>query len=192
MPDTVSRIVPTLVGVLVGFLLSQLSEWCKSRSQAARRRSAVRRLIRLEANSNRDHIRDFWNTILARRNTWSDEAGEFPFVDLARETSKVPLPPLDIGAWQSNLGEVPSAYKEPEMEGLWRFQRSLKRIQALHCFFCEAASERRDSARHSQSEGGFSIAAFASGLGFADSVMIPAKEFKTLAEQVLAYEVPPA
>jgi hypothetical protein len=192
MPDEVSRTITTLSGVLFGFILSQASEWLKSRSQSQRRRSAVRRLIRLEANSNRDHIREFWNTILARRNTWRDEAGEFPFVDLARETSNVPLPPLDIGAWQSNLGEVPSAYKEPEMEGLWRFQRSLKRIQALHCFFCEATNERRDSARQSGAQRGFSIPAIAGELAFTDSVMIPAKEFKALVEQVLAYEVPPA
>ena len=189
MSTEVIRAITTLSAVVLGFALAQGSEWIKYQRRAASRRKAIRCLINLEASSNCASIRRFWAAMLARRSEWIGKDDAFPFVDLAQEASKVPFPPLDISAWEANLAEVASAYSEAELERMWRLQRSLHQLQSLHRFFCEASGERRESYRGACADGHSAVAMMSSGIGFTDSVANPAREFKALAEEVMAFVV---
>lgn len=184
------RSVTTLGAVVLGFVLGQTSEWFKSQRKAKKQKKAVRRLIELETKNNISHIQHFWNAILERKESWNSEDGAFLYAQLADQASRVPFPPLTTDAWRANLGEVAAAYREPELEAMWRLQRELERILSLHAFFCEAQSERRDSSRFSHAvHGNSAVGAIISGFGFSDSVKEPAKEFKALIENVSAFEV---
>lgn len=188
MSAEVIRALTTLGGVVLGFALSQVAEWVKYGRRTESRRRSIRALIALEAGSNCSSIRHFWNAILARRQRWVGDNGAFEFVALAQVASTVPFPPLDVSAWQANLAEVASAYSESELERLWELHRALHRLQSLHCFFCEASNERKDSYKSARAEGHVGLAAMTSSLGFSDSVTGPAEQFKSLAEKVITFD----
>lgn len=186
-PETI-RSVTTLGAVVLGFALGQTSEWFKSRRKAKKQKKAVRRLIELETKENVSRIGHFWNATLAKKEEWKSEDGEFLYGQLADQVSRIPFPPIAVDAWHANLGEVASAYTEHELVGMWRLQRDIERLQALYAFFCEAQSERRESSRFSHAVHGHPfIGSMVSGIGFAEAVKEPAKEFKELIEGVLAF-----
>ena len=71
---------------------------------------------------------------------------------------------------------------------MWRLQRDIERLQALYAFFCEAQSERRVSSRFSHAVHGHPfVGSMVSGIGFAEAVKEPAKEFRALIEEVIAF-----
>lgn len=181
--------VTTLGAVVLGFVLGQVSEWIRYRSRTKAKRKAIRRIIELETRNNISHIQNFWNTILARKTSWTSEDGGFPHAQLAEEISRVPFPPLTTAAWAANLGDIASVYSQYELEAMWRHQRDLERLESYYIFFCEARHERQETNRFSQAMHGKSImGTMIGGIGFLESVKEPAKEFKQLIESVMAFQ----
>lgn len=85
------RAIVTLSAVALGFSLSQLSEFIKSRKSAAAKRRAVRCLIGLEMNNNIARIKAFGNLTLSKAS--SNEKSDIYYYDrLAAAVGRSPDP----------------------------------------------------------------------------------------------------
>ncbi|MDT7042625.1 hypothetical protein [Candidatus Nitronereus thalassa] len=181
------RSFTTLGAVILGFLLSQISEWVKSKRKSDKKRLAIRSLIELETKNNISYISEFWQSILASKEKWNDEGGAFLYVQLAEQASRKPFPQLTTDAWKANLGEMPTVYSQVELEKLWKLQRNIERLLSLHYFFCEAREEKMETSRFYKGLNKSSVGMIFSQLGFTDSVLELAKEFKSLSETILLF-----
>ncbi len=133
-----------IVGVIVGFLLSQtagLMSWFLS---THREKKLVRLLVSLEMDQNLALLGDYWHNVSLPPD---DEDGEEEKPKekenesdrLARRAVLIPLPVLSDTAFTSQLGALPKALNETEIRAAWRIYEELAQVRALHAWLVHVA-----------------------------------------------------
>lgn len=171
------RSATTLATVLFGFLLGQISEWVKNKRKSKFKSASIRKIISLEKKHNTALLKNYYDAIISSAKEWETESKEFRYVQFVEQAARTPFPTLTTEAWQANLGEVTSVYKENELEQFWEFHIQLKALTSMHDFFCEAKQQRHETTRFHESKNGPGIGGIIGGLGFSETVREPAKEF---------------
>jgi hypothetical protein len=134
-----------IIGVLVGFLLSQfanlMSWWISER----RLKKLIRVLIGVEIDQNLALLRDYWHNVSLPPDDDPDE--ETPNVKeveadrLARRAVEIPLSSLSNKAFDSQLGSLPKVLSEEEIRLTWQVYEEFSQIQSLRDWLIEVASK---------------------------------------------------
>jgi len=134
-----------IVGVIVGFLLSQtagLISWFLSTRQE---KKLVRLLVSLEIDQNLALLGDYWHNVALPSDDDEDEEEQKPREKetesdrLARRAVLIPLPVLSDTAFTSQLGALPKALNETEIRAAWRIYEELAQVRALHAWLVHVA-----------------------------------------------------
>lgn len=181
------RSATTLVTVLFGFLLGQISEWVKNKRKYRSKNASIRKIVSLEQKHNTALLNNYYESIISSKSEWKTDDNEFRYVQFAEQAARTPFPTLTTEAWQVNLGEVTSAYQENELEQFWELHIQLKALASMHNFFCEASMQRRETTRFHNDKNGSGVGGIIGGLGFRETVQEPAKEFHRILLSVTGY-----
>ncbi len=108
------ELIATLVGVILGFVLSEGVAWLRDCRQTRRMRKVVRTLLRLETYNNLDLMVRYRGTFKPYLGATDGAATQ----RAAREFATRALPPWSKSAWESQLPEIPHVLREHEARGL--------------------------------------------------------------------------
>lgn len=187
------RALMTLGAVVLGFILSQLSESIKNRLKIRGKHKSLKMLICLEVSKNIHHLRDYWKEILDSKEEWHSEEGEFLYTQLASSVGSRPFPTLNTLAWQANIGNVASAYDEEELTEIWEHYAKIEKLKEFYRFFYEAVKEKQQTSRFHQSNNergiGGMVGSLVSGFEFVGTVEDHSPEFKALLESSINTEI---
>lgn len=134
----------SLVGVVVGFLLSQTAGLVSWFLSARREKKLVRLLVSLEIDQNLALLGDYWHNVSLPPDD-DDEEEEKPKEKeseserLARRAVLIPLPVLSDTAFTSQLVALPKALNETEIRAAWRIYEELAQVRALHAWLVHVA-----------------------------------------------------
>jgi len=107
-------ILGPLLGVALGFLLSQLAIFLRESTAKRKESNSIRRLLYLEPDQNLNLLEDYWqNVSLPPRD---DEPDENQTDRLVRRSKEIPYPPLYSIGWQSHIGKLSEVLNENELK----------------------------------------------------------------------------
>lgn len=130
-----------IIGVIVGFLLSQGANVVTWLLSSKKERQLVRLLVALEIEQNLALLRDYWNNVSLPPD--DDEAErlhnevEVEADRLARRAVLIPLPVLSDTAFKSQLSALPNALDEATIRSTWRVYEEIAQAKALHAWLQE-------------------------------------------------------
>jgi len=178
----------TFGAVVLGFMLSHLSEAKKAKKSEQIKRTNIQRLLRLETEENVLALKKYWERILNADESWLDKNNEFKYGTLAKVISENPFPVLSTSVWHSNLSELPAYMDYGRIEKLWIFYQRVERLKAIYVFLCEANTDRKTNIQSEKSRIG-GVAHFLAGSEFAGIAYDHSKKFKSLIETVLTFHI---
>ncbi len=152
--------IATVAAVIVGFILSQISEQIKSGQKSRKESVSIKKLIELEISKNSVALHGYLNGILKDDNC--EEKGEFSAYTFGKRVEVAPFPTLSLDVWKSQLAKLPNIYTTTELSGLWNYFQAIEEIWLLHEHICEAHNQASVSASRSSVSGNH----FAYGLAF--------------------------
>ncbi len=184
--DTI-RAITTLSAVVLGFLLSQLSEYFRRRRETKKQKENVRHLVQKEVRQNIELIRDFWTLIIDRLEDANSEKGAGQTSTLAKILGRSPLPHLSIHVWNSNLNEIPRTFSKDEIDRLWKFYQLLLEIEQRKVFFDKANESRVQSIQHARATRG-AASGFISEQGFWEQIKQHVSVFESMINEIISFE----
>lgn len=132
-----------IVGVIVGFLLSQTAGLVSWFLSTRREKKIVRLLVWLEIDQNFSLLGDYWRNVSLPADDDDDDekpkGKERESDRLARRAVLIPLPVLSDTAFTSQLGALPKALNETEIRAAWRVYEALAQVRALHAWLVHVA-----------------------------------------------------
>ena len=108
----------SLIGVVVGFFLSQLANYMRDSSIKKRERRSIRNLLSMELEQNLNLLKDYWHDVSLEPD--EDESDENHTVRLVRRSKEIPYPPLLSDAWRSHIGRLSEVLDENELKDVWQ------------------------------------------------------------------------
>jgi hypothetical protein len=94
-------------GVLLGFILSEISTWMRERKSEQQQAEATRTLLSLEIEQNLVLLRSFWERVSKAKEGKEDE--EEITLLITSAIADRPLPSWSHRAWESQMGVLPQA-----------------------------------------------------------------------------------
>jgi hypothetical protein len=128
-PEIVKLIVApttTILGVILGFLLSSIREFYKENCAKREEMQSVRTLVRLEIQQNIDELQLFWDRLKK-----SDKSITNPKLQINTnviQLSKSPIPSWSYRTWESQMSKLPTVF---ESEEIVQIQRNYKRLNQI-------------------------------------------------------------
>lgn len=178
-------VIGTFGGVLLGFSLSQVAEWCRSRRIKKISRKSVRHLLFLEIRKNYRLLGIYWDEVksLASKRPKNDE--ETFLSSYAYSISDTPFPLLSRSGWETHLGKATEAFSIEEITRVWDFYEDLSQLSKLH----EGITYLRDAAhaRSNVAVPGVFAPGIEAAMEFNGSSEGPVKQFKMIIEGVLEF-----
>lgn len=124
------KIVGSLIGVVVGFLLSQFAGFVKGTAAKRRERNSIRRLLSLELNQNLSQLEDYWHDVSLSPD--EDEPKENQTLRLVRRSQEIPYPSFVSIVWQSHISRLAEFLNEEELKEVWRQYEIIRFLPSLH------------------------------------------------------------
>lgn len=133
-----------IIGVIIGFLLSQVANVVTWLLSSKREKQLVRLLVALEIEQNLALLGDYWHNVSLPPDEDEEESPpkgkEIEADRLARRAVLIPLPVLSDKALNSQLGALPKALDETEIRLTWRVYEEIAQVKALHTWLLQVAS----------------------------------------------------
>lgn len=133
-----------IIGVIVGFLLSQVATVITWLLSARREKQLVRLLVALEIEQNLALLNDYWHNVSLPPDEDEEENPpkeiEVEADRLARRAVLIPLPVLSDMAFKSQLGALPKALNETSIRATWRVYEEIAQVKALHAWLLQVVS----------------------------------------------------
>lgn len=130
-----------IIGVIVGFLLSQVANVVAWFFSSRKERLLVRLLVALEIEQNLALLRDYWHNVSLPPDDDEEEGSpkeiEVEADRLARRAANIPLPVLSDTAFKSQLVALPKALDETTIRSTWRVYEEIAQAKALHAWLLE-------------------------------------------------------
>lgn len=135
-----------IIGVVVGFLLSQLANVVAWLISSRKEKQLVRLLVALEIDQNLALLNDYWHNVSLLPDEYEEQAtatkvSEVEADRLARRAVDIPLPVLSDKAFNSQLKALPKALDESDIRLTWRIYEEIAQVQTLHAWLLAVASE---------------------------------------------------
>lgn len=144
-----------IIGVIVGFLLSQVVNIVTWLISSKKEKKLIRLLVTLEIDQNLALLKDYWQNVSLPPDE-GDEDDEDDGVSiktkrkqnipteleperLARRAAEIPLPVLSNRAFDSQLSALPKALDEAEISQTWHVYEEIEQVKALHSWLLEIA-----------------------------------------------------
>lgn len=183
------RHVTELLAVIVGFVLSKVSDvWTQGRADAKAAMSG-RALIELERSSNLALLTDYWNKVRSREKSWFGDDGNFHWVALAIDIAATRIPDFSSLCWTSNVQAVATAYKSEDVKIIWEHYDALSRLTTLWQHLVERNVAAQDAGRHAaamrNNRGSGFVLGFVSYSQFFKDGDAGAREFITIVNDLL-------
>lgn len=133
-----------IIGVIIGFLLSQAANVVAWLLSTRREKHLVRLLVALEIEQNLALLGDYWHNVSLPPDADEEESPskviEVEADRLARRAVLIPLPVLSDTAFNSQLRVLPKALDETKIRSTWRVYKEIAQIKALHAWLHQIAS----------------------------------------------------
>jgi hypothetical protein len=133
------------VGVIVGFILSQIANVISWFLSSRREKQLVRLLLALEIEQNLSLLNDYWHNVSLPPDEEEELSApkeiEVEADRLARRAVLIPLPILSDRAFASQLAVLPKALNQTAIHLTWRVYEEIAQVKALHAWLLEIASE---------------------------------------------------
>jgi hypothetical protein len=180
------KLIISILGVVLGFVLSQLAEWFKSIQRYKKQRKSIRRIFFLEIKKNYRLLYLFWNQIKESAQIDDEipaDPAEYP---IAHYISITPFPHLSTTIWETHLSQITSAYDSEEITKLWGFYEDISQLDNLS----KSIKYLRESAyaRESAESGSiFPTGKIAASMHFNTDSKNSVEQFVTIIEGILKY-----
>ena len=129
MESELITIISTLGAVLLGFLLSQFSEYIRVIKENNIQKGNIHNLIGKETKQNIKLITEFWTLISLRLEEASPKEESARIKILAKIIGRSPSPHICTHVWHSNLNEIPRFFSQLEIDKLWSFYELLLEVK---------------------------------------------------------------
>ena len=188
MKPEVITTISTLVAVLLGFSLSQLSEYFGRKTELKSQKNNIHNLIEKETKQNITLLTDFWALVIERLDEASPNEESQRTSTLAKILGRSPLPCLSTHVWHSNLNERPRFFTQNEIDNLWQFYQLLFEIERKKEFFDYANESRVQSIQHEKSRRG-PATGFISELGFYEQIKQHVSIFEEMINKAITSKI---
>lgn len=175
----------TLLGTILGFLLSEFSTWRRTSRNEVREAKATRIIVSLEIDLNLESLKEFIKE--ANKINLEDGDAQKRKKTLARFFTEFPFPNWRKEAFTSQLSVLPHALSEQEVVKVFQFYDRLQRIDIIRndlLISLELQKSELEGARITK--GAYSVLAYLPNHPFNDKASKNWDEGKSLAAQLLA------
>lgn len=119
----------TIIGTIIGFVLSEWAQSHRDKKERTQRIQAVRTLLSLEIETNLRKLTDFWN----EANEIDEQAtgDSSRKLQLAHRIIQLPFPDISRGALQSQMGQLPVAMDKECLSRVLQVYDRLTQLQVL-------------------------------------------------------------
>ncbi|MAY54779.1 MAG: hypothetical protein CMQ46_02965 [Gammaproteobacteria bacterium] len=179
----------TFGAVILGFMLSHVSEGRKDRLRERQKQASLNRLLKLETEENVLALRNHWDRVLESSDSWVDKENRFKFGLMAKTIAENPYPIISTAVWYANISELPSYVDYPRLEKLWTFYQRVERLQVIHNFLSDADTDRRNAIEYGRLQEDVVTAQLLAGSDFAERVRAHSEKYKLLIEKILDFHI---
>ncbi len=135
-----------IIGVVVGFLLSQAANVIAWLISSRKEKRLVRLLVALEIDHNLALLNDYWHNVSLLPDEHEEQGTATKVLEveadrLARRAVDIPLPVLSDKAFNSQLKALPKALDESDIRLTWRIYEQIAQVQTLHAWLLLVASK---------------------------------------------------
>lgn len=131
MDKTIISALSSLIGVILGFVLSQFADWFKSSRQFKKQQKSVRQIIFLEIEKDYRLLSLFWEQIKDSAKVLNEMPADLAEYPIAHYLAKTPFPYLSTAVWDSNLTKISQVYDSKEIKKIWDFYEALLQLDNL-------------------------------------------------------------
>lgn len=149
-PETI-RSLTTLFAVILGFILSQIAEWFRSKKSSRKIKASTQTLVDLEVARNRSMLADYWHRVAVADDSWRDENGALKYIKVARSIIKVPFPPVGKNVWLASFSNLALSYSSEALTELWSSHEAFDQLRDLYGQLESLERNSEDVGRHSES-----------------------------------------
>ncbi len=127
-----------IVGVVVGFLLSQAANVVTWFFSSKKEKKLVRLLVALEIEQNLALLCDYWHNVCLPPDN-DEEEGPSKEIEveadrLFRRVVQIPLPVLSDIVFKSQIGALPKYLDEKTIRSTWRVYEEIFQVKTLNAF----------------------------------------------------------
>ncbi len=175
----------TLLGTILGFILSEFSTWRRESRNETRQAKATRTIVSLEIDLNLEFLKEFIEQANKINLVDSDIQGRKKA--LARFFTEFPFPNWSREAFTSQLSSLPHALSEQEVVKVFQFYDRLQRIDIIRNDLIAALElQKTELEAATISKGYYSQLAYIPNEPFNDKASNYWDQGKSLAAQLLA------
>jgi len=154
-----------LVGIVLGFALSELAtRWREDRTQKRQAR-ACRTLLSLETDQNLALLREWWSEVTDIDSSLPQDPHHHYLV-LASRLIELPLPSWSHKMWESQSQFLAIALNHEEIRQLSEIHGGIDTIEAIHSALTAAYTQEQEALRSVRSNTGSAILPFGLPLRF--------------------------
>jgi hypothetical protein len=128
-----SEAIFAFLGIILGWLLSQVSRFYWDRRTEEKQIGSVRHLVQVEIDQNTNWLYEFWKKVKS-----PDDRDEFErtldgeYADALERMRNTPLPQLSRRLLESQLSQLPIALRREQIVDIMDLYESFTRIQSIH------------------------------------------------------------
>jgi hypothetical protein len=141
----IEGILGTIIGTVLGFLLSEWSTKRREDRSEKRQAQSTRAILSLEIDSNLNLLRTFWARVNQLENFGQEP--EERKRKLAQNFIELPLPAWNREVLESQIPFLPAAAREEEIVRVFQFYDHLRRLEAIRNDLILAMEVQRDELR---------------------------------------------
>lgn len=179
----------SLIGVVLGFALSQFADWLKSSRRLKRQRKSIRQIIFLEIEKDYKSLSSFWEQIKTSAKVLNEIPADPAEHPIAHYIAKTPFPYLSTAVWDSNLTHISQVYASKEIKKVWDFYEAIFQLGNLS----KSIAYLRESAylgSNSESDSFFPRGKIAASMEFSSDSEKPVQLFVKIIEDILQNHSP--
>jgi hypothetical protein len=121
----------TIVGIILGFILSEVATHIRNQRSDARQAASIRTMVRLETAANLEALRVFWKKLHETTFTEETDHVDVKKQRLALRFAQIPLPIFKDDALKSQLPQLPMAVQEGEVTKIFRVYDRLSNLYVI-------------------------------------------------------------
>jgi len=173
-----------VVGIILGFALSELAAWWRQNRTEKKQARAVRTLLTIEIDQNLALLRDWWSEVTDIDSSLLYDADDYYLIPASR-LIELPLPSWSHKMWESQSQFLAIALNHEEIRQLSEIHGGIDTIEAIHSALTGAYAQQQEDLRSVRSKTGSAILPFGLTLRFTAAARQLWPECKRAASELL-------
>ncbi len=138
-------VMGVLIGVILGFILNEISKWIRDRRTIKKQRQSVKTLLILEVDHNLAMLQKYWTDISDIGNIQSDS--EQARITKGTKLIKLPMPRWSHKMWESQFPLLSQSLTNEEIMSIHDFHSKLDLLDEIKFNLLRIESKTNEDAR---------------------------------------------